>query len=271
MALNFAKKKTAAPTEQDHDKAGQEAAKSEAPKKLGWAKTGQAAKAALAHEDQKAEERKAEQGKLWRFFLGDGEEGQITFLDGKLDKDGMLDIPIFYEHRIRINGEWQNYICTAEIDQSQPCPVCEKGDKPALVGVMTVLDHRQHTIKKGPNAGKMITNTRKLFVAKRTTIQTLTKLAVKRGGLAGCTFDVSRSNDRAAAVGDMFDFTQKFSTLSEIAEKFSLKLEDVQPANVEEEIIYRSPEKLIELGVGKAQIGIGYEGGAGKNSLKDEL
>jgi hypothetical protein len=45
----------------------------------------------------------------------------------------------------------------------------------------------------------------------------------------------------------------------------------VQPANVEEEIIYRSPEKLIELGVGKAQIGIGYEGGAGKNSLKDEL
>jgi hypothetical protein len=46
---------------------------------------------------------------------------------------------MFYEHRVRLNGEWENYICTAEADQSQPCPICEGGDRPSLVGVMTVI------------------------------------------------------------------------------------------------------------------------------------
>jgi hypothetical protein len=237
--------------------------------KVLWMKRGVDAKKAMLREDTKAEERKAEQGKLWRFYVEQGKAGEITFLDGSLDAEGMLDIQVFYEHRVRISGDWNNFVCTAEIDQTQPCPLCENGDKPAFVGVMTVIDHTLHTIKNGPNAGKTITNTRKLFVAKRTTIKLLTTLAKKRGGLAGCTFDVTRPGDKDPAVGGNFDFSHKYSKLSEIGDKYGLKLEEVQPANYEEEVRYRTVEELIELGAGKAQSGVGYEKGASK--LKDEL
>jgi hypothetical protein len=135
--------------------------------------------------------------------------------------------------------------------------------------LLTVIDHREHKIKNGPNAGKIISNRRKLFVAKRNTIKLLTKIAVKRGGLTGCTFDVSRTDDKKPAVGDVFDFTHKFESLKEIADKYGLKLEDVQPADYGSEIKFRSPEELIALGVGKT-FG-GSSKGASAGSLKDEL
>ena len=52
--------------------------------------------------------------------------------------------------------------------------------------------------------------------------------------------------------------------------KYDLKEEDVMAADYEKEIRYRSPQELIELGVGKAHSGVGYEKGA-KSALKDEL
>src|SRR5581483_9114433 len=116
--------------------------------------------------------------------------------------------PMFYEHSVMINGNRENFICTSE--QEGFCPICDKGDSKAyLVGVMTVVDHTPHKIKSGQNAGKTIQNTRKLFVAKKETIKQLSKIAVKRGGLTGTTFDVTRGNDRTAAVGNQFDFVSK--------------------------------------------------------------
>lgn len=207
---------------------------------------------------------------MWRFWMPDGEDRQITFLDGELDEEGMLDIFMFYEHTVRMNGNWEHFVCTGDVDQSQPCPICAAGERPSFVGVMTVIDHSQHTVKKGQNAGKVIANTRKLFVAKQGTIRQLTKLAVKRGGLAGCTFDVSRTGDKEPAVGNQFDFVQKFASYEEIAQKYGLKIEEVQPANYEEEIRYRTPAELVELGVGKTLSGPGLSQGASSN-LKDEL
>ncbi len=235
-----------------------------------WMKKGAAAKEALQHEEAAAELRAQERGKLWRFWMPEGEDRTITFLDGGIDDEGMLDILMYYEHNIRVNGNWEQFVCTAEADQTQPCPICEKGDKPSLVGVMTIIDHSEHKVKNGPNAGKVIKNTRKLFVAKRNTIMQLTKLAAKRGGLTGCTFDVSRVGENSASVGSQFDFQHKFSNRQEIMDKFDLKEEDVMPANYAEEIRYRSPEELIELGVGKAQTGIGHSTSS-KKSLSDEL
>ncbi|CAA2141444.1 hypothetical protein [Hyphomicrobium sp. ghe19] len=219
---------------------------------VGFLKKGAAAKEAFSNEEAKAEMAKAELGKMWRFRMQDGQDRRITFLDGDLDAEGMLDVNMFYEHTIRINGNWQNFICTAETDTSQPCPLCESGDRPSFVAVMTVIDHSEHTIEKGPNAGKVIKNQRRLFVCKRNTIKQLTKLAAKRGGLAGCTFDVSRTGEKEPAVGNQFDFVEKFESYDEIAAKYGLELDDVQPANYAEELKYRSPEELIELGVGKA-------------------
>lgn len=236
----------------------------------GFLKKGAAAKAAMQDEEAKAELRKQEQGKMWRFWVPPGEDRQITFLDGDLDDDGMLDIPMYYEHQVRVNGAWETFVCTADDDQTQPCPICEKGDSQRqLVGVMTVIDHSDYKIKKGANAGKTITNQRKLFVAKQATLKLLTKLAVKRGGLARCTFDVSRSGDKAANVGDAFDFVQKWENLQEIADACEIKIEEAQPADYEAEITYRTPEELIELGVGKAHGGVGYEKGV--SGLSDQL
>ena len=283
MALSFIKKKTttedapnpgttASQTGQSQPSAASNTtAKIIKPNAASWMRTGKDAKAALNQEEAKAEERKAEAGKMWRFFVTPGKDAQITFLDGKLDDDNMLDIPVWYEHNIRLNGERETYACTAGKDQSQPCPLCEMGDKPAFVGVMTIIDHTAHVIQNGPNKGKTIQNTRKLFVAKRLTIKLLTKYAVKRGGLAGCTFDVSRPDEKNAAVGESFDFVQKFDKLSEIAAKWNLKLEDVQPAIYDEEFTFRTPEQLIALGVHKAQLNTkGYKSG-GKPNLKDDL
>lgn len=279
MALKFAKKAAhSAASSSDEPKSETStkkstASNSSATSNVTWMKKGSAAKEAMADEEAKAELRKQEAGKMWRFWMPEGEERQLTFLDGKIDDEGMLDIWMFYEHTIRINGNWENFICTAEADQTQPCPICEKGDRPSLVGVMTVIDHSEHTVKNGPNKGKVIKNTRKLFVAKRQTITLLTTLAKKRGGLVGCTFDVTRLGDNAASVGSAFDFQHKFTTRQEIMDKYGLENEeDVMPANYAEEITYRSPEELIELGVGKAQTGVGHSGSKGsKSNLQDEL
>lgn len=270
MALKFAKKaaSTSAETEAAPKTSTFPSNKSPGSGTLAFLKKGKAAKEALAYEEAQAELRKQEAGRMWRFWMPDGEDRQITFLDGELDDEGMLDIYMFYEHSVRVNGNWENFVCTADVDETQPCPICEKGDRPSFVGVMTVVDHTEHVIKKGPNAGKKVANQRKLFVAKQGTIRQLTKLAAKRGGLAGCTFDVSRTGDKEPSVGNQFDFVHKFDSYEEIAEHFGLKLEEVQPANYAEEIRYRTPEELVELGVGKALAGPGLTKGS---SLKDEL
>ncbi|MCL4743818.1 MAG: hypothetical protein KJZ83_00235 [Burkholderiaceae bacterium] len=274
MALKFAKKAAtpggattnAPPSTQTPTKSSFASHSSGAPSFL---KKGAAAKKALAHEEAQAELRKQEQGRMWRFYLKEGEDRQITFLDGELDAEGMLDIFMFYEHNVRVNGDWQQFVCTSDVDQTQPCPICEKGERSSFVGVMTIIDHSEYVIKKGPNAGKKVANQRKLFVAKQGTIKHLTKLAAKRGGLAGCTFDVSRTGDKEPGVGNQYDFVQKFDSYEEIAAKYGMKVEDVHPANYAEEIRFRSPEELIELGVGKALGGPGFEKGA--SNVKDEL
>ena len=59
-------------------------------------------------------------------------------------------------------------------------------------------------------------------------------------------------------MGDTFDFVTKHKSHAAIAEKYDLKIEDVQPAKYDGEdgeITYIPPEKLIELGLGKAHGG----------------
>ena len=277
MALTFAKKsagKASATPEEVKAAAsvGTKTASAPKPGGLSFLKTGSAAAEAVAEAEAKAELAKQEQGKLWRFFMGEGEDRTITFLDGDLDADGLLASPVWWEHMLQFNGNWEQFACTAEQDQSQPCPICESGNKPYLATALTIIDHTPHKVKSGPNAGKIIKNTRKLFVAKRTTAAQMTKHAVKRNGLAGCTYDVSRVGDKSANIGSEFEFSEKADSLASLAQKYGLELADVQPANYEEEIRYRSPEELIELGVAKALAKTGGGGYSGsKSSLKDEL
>lgn len=234
-------------------------------------KTGEAAREAVQHEEAKAELAKEAANRMFDFWLPEDEERIVTFLDGTLDSDGMLDILMYYQHQIQVGGKWQTFICTQ--DSEGVCCLCDRGDSNrSLIGAFTVIDHTPHTIQKGPNSGKIIANTRKLFKAKKGSLALLTKLAQKKGGgtLVGVTVEITRTGDKSPSVGSAFDFQEKLDG-AELAEKYGLKEEDIQPADYEKELGYRTNDELVELGLGTAPKGPGYETPKQKAALKENL
>ena len=213
--------------------------------------TGKKAHDTMAQEEAMAKARQEEAGKLWRFYIRKediGEDFTVTFLDGNLDENGLLIMPTWYEHMIQLNGRWENFPC---VSANEPCPMCESGNNHALVGGFTVIDHTPYTIKKGPKEGQVIEKSKKLFIAKRTTLGQLQKIASKRGGLTGVTLEISRSTNKSASVGDMFDVIKE-QTLEEVRADVvngGYKPELAEPANWAEEIVYRDRAALEELGV----------------------
>lgn len=204
--------------------------------------------------------RMAEQGKLFRFWLKDKEEARITFVDGDLNEQGFLAPPRYYEHNLMLNGQWNNYFLCPEKtnpDANDPCPICASGERPYIVALFTIIDHRTYVSQKG----NTYVNTKKLLVAKPQTFELLNKIAMKRGGLTGCTFDVSRSGAQAASVGSMFDFVEKRS-VAELKQMYmvekvdpktnvKVKVTNFEPADYEgKEITYRTGAELAALGLG---------------------
>jgi len=210
---------------------------------MGFLKKGKASQKQVAAAEKKAEEQA--EGYIRRFWLPNDAETTITFLDGKLLPDGLLDNTTFLEHQLNLNGSWQNwYACTSE---DEPCPICEGGDTPSLVGVFTIIDHSEWTSKKDGSKHK---DEKRLFVAKRHTLKQLQKIATKRKGLTGITFDVSRIGEKAASVGDMFDFVQK-KPLS----FFQKKYKDAEAYDYEEILTYKDAQELREEGFGSLSVG----------------
>lgn len=176
----------------------------------GFLKRGAESKNLAQAEQAQAESRKAEQGKPWRFFVKQGESTTITFVDGELDHEGYLVPPRLYEHNLKIAGKWGNlFVCPA---QSEPeaghrCPICESGARPTLYAAFTIVDHTETKSKDGTKTYKDQT---RMLMATPTTYEMLHKIAQKRGGLAGATFEVSRSTkDKSPAAGDFYDFETK--------------------------------------------------------------
>lgn len=251
--------------------------------KPSWLKTGAEARAAMDEADAAAEKAKEESGRLFRFFIPENDEATITFLDGDLDDDGRLMIPMLYEHRVLHAGKWTNFLCIAD---AEPCPLCENGDRPALVGVMTVINHTPYTIKNGPNAGKQIANRKQLYVATRSTIKKLQKIASKKGTLRMHSYEVSRSEDKSPRVGDMFMHIHEWGSVEELKDyllgngddndnPFPVKADEVddlvEPADYAYEMIYRDGEELAKMGLTTAApIGHGSHGGA-STSMKGKI
>jgi len=164
-----------------------------------------------------------------------------------------------------MNGSWDNhFVCTQDIE---PCPICEGGDQPSLVGVLTIIDHR---IAKSKDGTKTYQDQQRLFVAKKDTIKVLQNLAGKRGGLAGCVFDIMRTGDKSPSVGNQFDFQEKVADLKSLEVKYTRETVDekgvkkvvtkFKPANYETEIVFKPAKELRELGFGHAKV-IGGETG----------
>lgn len=210
-----------------------------------------------AEAESKARREKA--GKAYRFWLKAGNDANITFLDGRIDPNtGILDIPYANEHRVKVGNDFEDIVC---IEDQEPCPLCAAGEKRAFVGYLSILDHRPREYEKD---GKKITleHTRRLFVAKTETLRQLTKMAEKRdNSLAGVTFEVSRTGDKKAAVGDLFDEVARHS-VEDVLAHFG---EDGKPLDYEKELTYRSAEEMKAAGIGKtvATIGSGTFGPSG--------
>lgn len=212
-------------------------------------------------EQAAVEQRKSQQGKTWRFWLKENEEAQITFVDGALSPEGFLLPPRFYEHQLMLNGSWQNYfVCPQESNPGtgEKCPICEGGDRPSLIALFTVIDHRVHTGRDG----KIFKDNPRLMVAKNISYELLNKIAQKRGGLAGATFDASRVGDKAPSIGSHFDFVEK-NDVDQLKTKYMREFEDPKtkqktmrslfvPLDYEQEIDYFSGDQLREMGLGGA-------------------
>lgn len=272
MAISFGKKSPAsAPAQQQQKPASsspaqqpkQQQAPANKPKAggLSFMKTGAAAKTEMAKVEHKAE--MAAKNKTQRFWLPKDKSAAITFLDGDL-KDGMLNIPFYYEHQINMNGSWKNwFICTQD---EEPCPICEGGHQPSYVGILTIIDHSEYTSQKD---GKVYKDQVRILTAKKDSIKQLQKLAEKRGGLRGCKFDVSRTGDKSPGIGNMFDFTEKLND----AQLFQLYKERSQPFKYEELLLglYMPAKELRKMGFGSMAVPIGGEDMPSEGDMAEQL
>lgn len=204
-----------------------------------YLKKGTAAATAFDQEAKAAERRKTQQqNKVYSFWLRKDSSAYVTFLDGDVDSEGTLLADASYrEHSAYVNGRWERFVCTKEAEGQ--CPLCEERNYPSTIAAFTVIDHTEFTSKKG----ETYTHQTRLFPTKRGTFEKLQKLAAKRGGLTGCTFEITRSaSDKSPAVGDMFDFESKRS-LEEVLKEYKVE----GPVNYEQAIQYVPYAELCQL------------------------
>jgi urease beta subunit len=226
-----------------------------------WASRGAAANKDFEQEHQQKEAQHAAKANMWRFYIKVGEEARLTFIDGYLDADGALDAFSYPQHQVFSNGNWNNFfVCTKH---AEPCPLCESGDSPSRVAVLTVIDHTERKSKDGQKTYK---DQKRLFVMKYDTYQILQNMAQKRGGLAGCTVDAYRTGDRSANVGSSFDFIEKndpdqlktlFTKQVDDAQGNKIVVSDFTAAEYEKEIPYRTSQELAALGYSAAAPAMG--------------
>lgn len=228
--------------------------------------TGAAAKKEAEKQEAIIAAAKEKAGKSYRFRIPADKlkaDFDITFIDGHIDEDGSLEGPMWYEHTIPHAGGWENVVC---INGSEPCPLCEAGDKADLMMGLTVIDHTPYTIKKGPKAGEIRKDQVKPYVIKRTARSKLQHLASKLGGLAGVQFSVARSDDKSPNTGDMFVNTGK-KTIGELIAQYG---EEVKPINYADELIVHSRKEMLDLGFGSKGKAVASGGGYSSN-LDSEL
>jgi hypothetical protein len=211
------------------------------PTKNKFAYSGGTAKAAF----EKAED---QQLMPWRFFMKVGETRKITFLDGVLDQTGFFINRSIFEHSIRIGNTFPTYACTENCPDpkdNEPCPLCLQDKPPYMVGFFTVIDHTPYT---NPKTGKVTKDVTRVFAAKRRVMSMLLMIAKKRGGIAGCRFDVMRLENQSNT-GEVFDFIKQFP-VDKLCEKYK-----TQPYDPEIVTNYKSREELLAMGFGGMPIG----------------
>jgi len=82
------------------------------------------------------------------------------------------------------------------------CPLCDNGNQPSYVVLFTIIDHSTYTLKKGKNAGKVITNHKKIVAFKTTARSKILKRKERlEGDLTYANFEVTRYNSQENNTG----------------------------------------------------------------------
>jgi len=159
-------------------------------------------------------------GKPWRFWLAQGKETTVTFLDDHP--------PVISEHWVRsaVHKGGDTYTCLSVLNQ--PCPLCAAGDRAYVAGYYHIHDGVAWKDKEGKDqAGRV-----KIMCAKAKSFKVIKKYSERFKGLTGMAFDVERSPERtSAAIGDMYIPLQKL-TAQEIDALLGVPLASVVPQSM---------------------------------------
>lgn len=152
----------------------------------------------------------ANQSRVRRFRLKPGEKAKIIFLDH----------PSLWlqEHTVKVNGNYENYTCTDEIET---CPLCMANVKRSPILVSTIIDCRKVTSEK---TGKVYQFQKALYVAKGKAIRAMLRqfLEANKLDLTHYAIDVERDTDpKSVSCGEFFTEDKKIavSALDKIAAK----------------------------------------------------
>ena len=204
---------------------------------------------AVAEAEAKAAAAKEAYGKARRFFIPTkkiGQDFKITFLDGDLDDDGGLSQQCWQEHENFVANQNHTFVCI-EGHAEESCPICEHGNYAYLAVGLSIIDHSSFTARDQ----KVYKDQKRAFVFKRQTLKTLQALAVKYKGLRGCTFEVQRTGNQVARVGDMFMYLGK-TPMAKLVDLFGE--ETCTPYVWETELTLRDRAELIKLGWGGTKV-----------------
>lgn len=139
----------------------------------------------------------------YNFKITPGEEAEVVVLD--------TEEPYFLHlHKVQNrHGRWVDEVCIA--DQGVACPLCTKdGKEGSYTMLLTVLDRRPYKVQNGPNKGKVIKNSRKLFMVKGRNLSKFErqwkKYANKPNAWRGMRVACHRTGDKEAAIGEDLEF-----------------------------------------------------------------
>lgn len=151
-------------------------------------------------EERRKKAAEAKRGKLWRYFLKEGDEDvPVLFLTS--------DPICFWEHTVQEGGRYNNVPCIGE-----GCPHCAT-KKPSYVGAWLVVDRREYTYKDQNQKEQTGKDRIKLLVRGTTTGAQLQRLD-KKYGLLDYEWFVTRTGTGTNTVwnfdrGDNLELTDK--------------------------------------------------------------
>lgn len=139
------------------------------------------------------------------FRLKPGDEAEVVIVDS--------EPPFFISlHKVKdARGRWTDEVCIA--DTGVACPLCSStGKEGAYNMILTVLDRRPYKIQNGPNAGKTIKVSKKLFMVKGRNLPKFQRQYERYDGKwRGLRIHCRRDGDKDAAIGEDLEFMGKVS------------------------------------------------------------